>query len=380
MSSKSSAEQLTPLHKPPPKKRQRPNFRPQKRSKAVPSSAKEPTEAPEKNDKATKKTDETAEMALESSPAVETNNLAATEAAPVDALVAVGDDAEPPTEGRQKQAKDVSTSSPKKNARSPAARRGRKRKTTGVAVGASRSITAAAAAEETERKDEAIQTRAEQHRMLAATVAASLMIPSQDSNALVELPSQSIPANTTGAPGLRSFCSSFKSKPKKKEKAATKESKYSTSREVQQSTAGQRHAGPVVQVVNGEIVLQESSMVFAGGTSTAADQPLPEEEVVEEEAQLAVVGASYHSFVPHTRHSAPQHWSVEETVLFYKALRQVGTDFGTMEAYFDSSSKTKRRTRKQLKRKYQTELTRNPALVEKALDPASRVDIGTCMM
>ena len=123
-------------------------------------------------------------------------------------------------------------------------------------------------------------------------------------------------------------------------------------------------AGSVVQIINGEIVLQESSMVVTGNSR-------PEEEfpVIEEEMQLAVVGASYNSFVSRR---APQHWSVEETELFYDALRQVGTDFGTMEAYFG-----KKRTRKQLKRKYQIESTKNPQLIDLALDPSSFKKVGT---
>ena len=55
-------------------------------------------------------------------------------------------------------------------------------------------------------------------------------------------------------------------------------------------------------------------------------------EVVHEDATPAIVGASYTSFVPR---KGPQHWSLEETKRFYEALRQMGTDFCSMEAYFE---------------------------------------------
>ena len=169
------------------------------------------------------------------------------------------------------------------------------------------------------------------------------------------------------APRLNSFCSRFKSRRRKSDKAAAPPpQKQSNSDKPDENTKAteQRTAGPIVQIVNGEIVLQESSMVVNSSTT----KPEDEFSVVEEEAQLAVVGASYNSFV---KRKKPQHWSVEETQRFYEALRQFGTDFGTMEIYFDS-----KRSRKQLKRKFQVESTRNPQLVERALDPTARIEIG----
>ena len=189
------------------------------------------------------------------------------------------------------------------------------------------------------------------------------------------------------------------------------------------------HAGPVVQIVNGEIVLQESSMVFhgsvmasgvgnptniydnnnasmngtntdgggGGGTNSGYDgnnhsnnnhqeyhhqHPMT---VVEEEAEMAIVGATYTSFAT-GRRARPKvsHWSVEETQLFYEALQQVGMDFGTMEAYFEAAVMNKStnnnnnirfRHRRQLKRKYQAEYNKNPQLIEKALQCQGRAGI-----
>jgi Myb DNA-binding like len=193
--------------------------------------------------------------------------------------------------------------------------------------------------------------------------------------------SQSIPESN--GPLLSSFCSKF---PRKKRAPRVKkgDAKNATnnaatgapaaaaaaaaSSPLQDATAAAAAAaaaaGPVVQIVNGEIVLQEDSMVLnANATTKAIDE---EYTVVEEEAQLAVIGASYNSFIPNGKRSTPKRWSAAETELFYEALRQVGADFGTMEAYFAS---TTQRTRKQLKSKYLKEMAHVPHLIEAALHP-----------
>jgi Myb DNA-binding like len=106
-------------------------------------------------------------------------------------------------------------------------------------------------------------------------------------------------------------------------------------------------AGPQVKIVDGEIVLQESSMMVPGARRTVQEVEEEYQHVVEEEGHTTIVGASYNSFVARRK---PQHWAVEETKLFYNALRQVGADFVTMEAFY------RNRTRKQLKKKYQIEM------------------------
>jgi transcription factor TFIIIB component B'' len=178
-------------------------------------------------------------------------------------------------------------------------------------------------------------------------------------------------------PTLQTYCSKYRTKGKrqtpKKQKVIQKEndptSSVSTGAEEEGSATATTAAGPVVQVVNGEIVLQESSMVVPGARRSVQEVEEEFEQVVEEDVQhSAVVGASYNSFVSRR---APQHWNVAETKKFYNALRQVGPDFATMAAYFDN------RTRKQLKRKYQIENTKNPHLIELALSPQSQIPLGT---
>lgn len=125
-------------------------------------------------------------------------------------------------------------------------------------------------------------------------------------------------------------------------------------------------AGPQVKIVDGEIVLQESSMVVPNARKTVQEVEEEFQHVVEEEGHTAIVGASYNSFVARRK---PQHWAVEETKLFYHTLRQVGADFVTMEAFFSN------RTRKQLKKKFQRENVKNAHLIEMSLDPRNKLPI-----
>jgi len=169
-----------------------------------------------------------------------------------------------------------------------------------------------------------------------------------------------------GKQGLVSFCQRIEVQNKKTQHAETVPTKSGVTREntVSQTKQEETSAGPKVRIVDGEIVLQESSMVVNGPTNQADDE-LP---VVEEETQLAIVGASYSSFAERTK---PTRWTTQETAKFYNGLRQLGTDFGAMEVLFDN-----KRTRKQLKKKFKLEQSRNPSLVEKALNPKYRLQIG----
>ncbi len=198
------------------------------------------------------------------------------------------------------------------------------------------------------------------------------------SNQTVVLAEPQVPDAEPGQDALKSFCSRYRTKEKRaKAQKANAPAKQQQQQQQQppaqhapaETSAASSSAGPVVQVVNGEIVLQESSVVVPGARRSVQEVEAEfGQEVVEEEAQhSAVIGASYNSFV--TRR-APQHWSVVETKMFYKYLRMVGTDFATMAAFFEN------RTRKQLKRKYQVENSKNPHLIELALSPQARIPLG----
>lgn len=187
-------------------------------------------------------------------------------------------------------------------------------------------------------------------------------------NETVVLAEPQVPDAEPGQVTLKTFCSRYRTK---ETRTATQNAAKAPAQQPQNALVEQSattSAGPVVQVVNGEIVLQESSVVVPGARRSVQEVEAEYEQVVEEETQhSAVIGASYNSFVSRR---APQHWGVAETKKFYNSLRMVGTDFATMAALFDD------RTRKQLKRKYQIENTKNSHLIELALSPQARIPLG----
>jgi len=127
--------------------------------------------------------------------------------------------------------------------------------------------------------------------------------------------------------------------------------------------------GPQVEVINGEIVIAEDSLLRnpTSRTSTAlidAEFGDAVEDVTT--THLGAVQARYDSFTARTK---PTRWGVNETRLFFRALRQCGTDFSMMLNFLEG------RTRTQLKRKYKMESRKNPRLVDMALDPKMKVKL-----
>jgi hypothetical protein len=96
-----------------------------------------------------------------------------------------------------------------------------------------------------------------------------------------------------------------------------------------------------------------------------------DEAAIVEEA--SGVTATYTSFTARQR---PQHWGVEETRIFYNALRQCGTDFTLMTGFFPAGSGQRGRTRRQLKSKFLAESRRNPKLIELALKNRVALDVS----
>ncbi|KAL7578227.1 hypothetical protein ACA910_012650 [Epithemia clementina (nom. ined.)] len=181
-------------------------------------------------------------------------------------------------------------------------------------------------------------------------------------------------AEKAESPQLSKFCTKFRAKPSyttetDKRPAAAQPNDDNHGLNGNGNNGQGASAGPVVQIINGEIVLQESSMVLHGNAKPPTEDD-EEYQVVEEEDQLGGIGSSYSSFSRKGRR--PAHWRVEETQLFYEALRQVGTDFATMESFFLTTTK---RTRKMLKLKYKKECIENPHLIEAALNPSCRKSI-----
>lgn len=161
------------------------------------------------------------------------------------------------------------------------------------------------------------------------------------------------------ASNLTDFCKPCPND-KKRKKAAN------TSRQPTQPVVpAPRSNDPIVQVINGELVLQQQHE-----TANHDDERSLTVVVEEQAATTGIVVAGYSDFTVKRTGSSGNRWTAAETDVFFTALRQVGLDFGTMEAYFEG-----RRTRRQLKRKYYSELKQHPELVEMVLQPAARVKI-----
>ena len=94
------------------------------------------------------------------------------------------------------------------------------------------------------------------------------------------------------------------------------------------------NTGPQVEFINGKIMLRESSLVVQDSTA---------EGEYEEVVEGIHATATYFSFL---KRRSGFKWGFEETWLFYKALRQCGTEFSLMQSFFPG------RTRKQLKHKF----------------------------
>jgi hypothetical protein len=154
--------------------------------------------------------------------------------------------------------------------------------------------------------------------------------------------------------------------------SASNSNNKTNQRKVDATTTG----APSVQIIDGQIVLQESSVVLPSRRTVQEVEEEFRDNVVEEDEQLNIVQASYTSFVTKGDHGKVRKkgsWSIEETEKFYLALQQLGTDFGSMEALFFENQ----RTRKQLKNKYRKELAKNPDLVQElALNPKYQTKLG----
>jgi len=118
-----------------------------------------------------------------------------------------------------------------------------------------------------------------------------------------------------------------------------------------------RSTGPQVEFVDGNIVLKESSLVLPDATG---------DEEYEEMEEGVHATATYNSFL---KRKSGLKWGFEETWLFYKALRQCGTEFSLMQSFFPG------RTRKQLKLKFQKEEREHPELIRRTLDHSMPLEL-----
>ena len=189
-----------------------------------------------------------------------------------------------------------------------------------------------------------------------------------------------LPPLPEGAKSLKDFCRSYVdpeeevekgSKLKKRKKSGDAATKLSNDVASKSNKVARNHgshdndstigSAPMVELVDGEIVIRESSLEVGGGASNIVEDEY--EEVHEGAGEMT---ATYTSFTDKLK---SKRWSIEETKLFYNALRQVGSDFSTMMAFFPD------RDRRQLRNKFKRESRKNPRLIKLALE-GERLAIG----
>lgn len=124
-------------------------------------------------------------------------------------------------------------------------------------------------------------------------------------------------------------------------------------------------AGPVMRIVNGEIVLDTASLEVdrhADAARSAGDL----EDVVENQLTRKVNQATY------GKRSKTETWDEAMTDLFYRGLRMFGTDFMVISKLFPG------RSRRQIKLKFNNEERRDPQRIKDTLlGPREIIDIET---
>jgi len=197
-------------------------------------------------------------------------------------------------------------------------------------------------------------------------------------------PTWNIPALKENEKPMKAFCAKFKAPKKNKPnndadvpnapaepavEPAAEEASVETRQEVGEKDDGR--SGPLVEIIDGEIVIKQSSVIVVGERKTTADvdkELVGDGGVVEEDDHGLT--ATYTSFSDKFK---SHRWKVDETRIFYNVLRQCGTDFSTMEQMYAGFDMPK--TRKQLKGKYKRELKKNPRLIDMCMNPSAQIPL-----
>lgn len=127
---------------------------------------------------------------------------------------------------------------------------------------------------------------------------------------------------------------------------------------VEDDTDGEAVAPRVKLDAEGNIILDEESLLIPKET----DKSVETSEVVYEDADEVNYGT-------YLKRRKVMRWSLEETQTFYKALSQVGTDFGLMLPLFPG------RKRRELKAKFKREEKLHRDLVDKALCVRNPIEV-----
>ncbi|CAL8133709.1 unnamed protein product [Orchesella dallaii] len=117
--------------------------------------------------------------------------------------------------------------------------------------------------------------------------------------------------------------------------------------------------GPRVKVgPDGQLIIDEQSLVVETCESQRARKQIEDMEVVSG-ADYAVGSSGFYRYKRSYRRG--HDWTEKETIRFYRALNQCGTDFSMMLSLFPN------RSRQELKSKFKREDRKNPDMISKAL-------------
>ncbi|KAJ5902541.1 hypothetical protein N7495_003069 [Penicillium taxi] len=121
-----------------------------------------------------------------------------------------------------------------------------------------------------------------------------------------------------------------------------------------EKTEESKPTGPQMRIVNGQIVLDNTSLEV--DRHRDADRNMDDlEDVVETQLTRKVNQATY------GKRAKPEAWDAEQTSLFYRGLRMFGTDFSLINKLFPG------RTRRSIKLKFNNEERRHPGDINEAL-------------
>ncbi|KAK4070212.1 uncharacterized protein Triagg1_6633 [Trichoderma aggressivum f. europaeum] len=126
-------------------------------------------------------------------------------------------------------------------------------------------------------------------------------------------------------------------------------------------------SGPQFRIVDGQIIIDQSSLVMDRHARAAATRG--DMETVEENDFTRLITSS--SFMNTSKLKGPNIWTDEETELFYRGLRMFGTEFEMISKMFPNKQ------RRHVKLKYNREERHCPHLINAALigEKTVRIDI-----
>ncbi|EQK99729.1 hypothetical protein G6O67_008867 [Ophiocordyceps sinensis] len=125
------------------------------------------------------------------------------------------------------------------------------------------------------------------------------------------------------------------------------------------SAAPAAASGPQFRIVDGQIVLDQSSLFMDRHARAAAAQAGANMETVEENDFTRLITSS--SFMTSSKLKGPNIWTPVETELFYRGLRMFGTEFEMISKMFPGKQ------RRHVKLKFNREERHNPKRIDAAL-------------